>query len=153
MAETNNDDIKAMSFETALGAALGEDLDVPLDRAAPVHWNETGISAADPSLPAGARPLSEMVRAPRQLAGQGPVAQGADLALDPLLFEAQPLPDLRPRERIAGQVRRALAEEAQDRVRLGSAYRLAWNTAEDRWSSPVRWPKVPQQSGGPRRLL
>jgi chromosome segregation protein len=55
-------------FETALGAALGEDLDVPLDRAAPVHWDEVGIQPGDPVLPQGARPLAEVVRAPHQLA-------------------------------------------------------------------------------------
>jgi len=55
-------------FETALGAALGEDLDVPLDRAAPAHWAETEIHDDDPALPAGARPLSEVVEAPDRLA-------------------------------------------------------------------------------------
>ena len=55
-------------FETALGAALGEDLDVPLDRAAPAHWAETAIGEDDPALPAGVRPLSEVVDAPPQLA-------------------------------------------------------------------------------------
>ncbi|MEP3745497.1 MAG: chromosome segregation SMC family protein [Nitratireductor sp.] len=55
-------------FETALGAALGEDLDVPLDRAAPVHWGEIDPADGDPRLPEGARPLVEIVRAPRQLA-------------------------------------------------------------------------------------
>ena len=55
-------------FETALGAALGEDLDVPLDRAAPVHWGETEPQAGDPDLPEGARSLASVVRAPSQLA-------------------------------------------------------------------------------------
>src|SRR5690606_4162905 len=55
-------------FETALGAALGEDLDVPLDRAAPAHWAETAMGDDEPKLPAGARPLSEVVDAPPQLA-------------------------------------------------------------------------------------
>jgi chromosome segregation protein len=54
-------------FETALGAALGEDLDVPLDRAAPAHWGETEKRADDPALPAGARPLADVVAAPHQL--------------------------------------------------------------------------------------
>src|SRR5690606_28718727 len=53
-------------YETALGAALGEDLDVPLDRAAPVHWTDIDAQAADPALPAGARPLAAVVSAPRQ---------------------------------------------------------------------------------------
>ena len=55
-------------FETALGAALGEDLDIPLDRAAPAHWGETEMRADDPALPAGARPLADVVTAPHQLA-------------------------------------------------------------------------------------
>lgn len=55
-------------FETALGAALGEDLDVPLDRAAPAHWGEAERQADDPALPAGARPLADVVTAPHQLA-------------------------------------------------------------------------------------
>ncbi|MDF2388079.1 chromosome segregation protein SMC, partial [Nostoc ellipsosporum NOK] len=44
-------------FETALGAALGEDLDVPLDRSAPVHWGESQVQAADAPLPEGIRSL------------------------------------------------------------------------------------------------
>ncbi|WP_144865708.1 chromosome segregation SMC family protein, partial [Mesorhizobium sp. J18] len=55
-------------FETALGAALGEDLDVPLDRSAPVHWSEIEPAPDDPKLPGGVRPLSDVVRAPHQLA-------------------------------------------------------------------------------------
>src|SRR5690606_37488733 len=55
-------------FETALGAALGEDLDVPLDPAAPAHWGSVEPHADDPALPAGVRSLAEVVRAPRQLA-------------------------------------------------------------------------------------
>ena len=54
-------------FETALGAALGEDLDVPLDPAAPAHWAGAEPAPDDPSLPAGVRPLSEVVRAPSAL--------------------------------------------------------------------------------------
>ena len=55
-------------FETALGAALGEDLDIPLDRSAPAHWGDVEPDKDDPSLPACARPLNEVVHAPRQLA-------------------------------------------------------------------------------------
>ncbi|RWC68011.1 MAG: chromosome segregation protein SMC, partial [Mesorhizobium sp.] len=55
-------------FETALGAALGEDLDVPLDRNAPVHWGESEIQPGDAALPEGIRSLASMVRAPAQLA-------------------------------------------------------------------------------------
>ncbi|WP_265515780.1 chromosome segregation protein SMC [Nitratireductor luteus] len=58
----------ARGFETALGAALGEDLDVPLDPAAPAHWGGAEAMEDDPALPAPARPLSELVQAPAQLA-------------------------------------------------------------------------------------
>ncbi|BCG89518.1 chromosome partition protein Smc [Mesorhizobium sp. 113-3-9] len=55
-------------FETALGAALGEDLDVPLDRSAPVHWGESPIEPGDATLPDGIKSLASVVRAPAQLA-------------------------------------------------------------------------------------
>ncbi len=55
-------------YETALGAALGEDLDLPLDRSAPAHWGDSEIQPGDPALPQGARSLAEVVRAPGQLA-------------------------------------------------------------------------------------
>ncbi|WP_048646061.1 chromosome segregation protein SMC [Nitratireductor soli] len=55
-------------FETALGAALGEDLDIPLDDAAPAYWGPAEIAADDPRLPAQAKPLSDVVKAPEQLA-------------------------------------------------------------------------------------
>ena len=55
-------------YETALGAALGEDLDAPLDRSAPAHWGETLPSDGDPRLPEGVRGLAGFVRAPAQLA-------------------------------------------------------------------------------------
>jgi chromosome segregation protein len=54
-------------FETALGAALGDDLESPLDLKAPAHWTENGDGAADPSLPSGATPLLNHVRAPAAL--------------------------------------------------------------------------------------
>ncbi|RRI05420.1 chromosome segregation protein SMC [Mesorhizobium tamadayense] len=55
-------------YETALGAALGEDLDVPLDRSAPVHWGESAVQSGDAALPEGAKSLASVVRAPGQLA-------------------------------------------------------------------------------------
>ncbi len=54
-------------FETALGAALGDDLDSALDPAAPAHWHGNGDGAGDPSLPSGAKPLIAHVRAPAAL--------------------------------------------------------------------------------------
>ncbi|UXN60862.1 chromosome segregation protein SMC [Phyllobacterium zundukense] len=54
-------------YEIALGAALGEDLDAPTDKSAPVFWGEVD-GPGDPALPAGLQSLAEFVRAPRQLA-------------------------------------------------------------------------------------
>lgn len=55
-------------YETALGAALGEDLDVPLDRSAPVHWGDSAVQPGDAALPEGVKSLASVVRAPAQLA-------------------------------------------------------------------------------------
>jgi chromosome segregation protein len=55
-------------FETALGAALGEDLDVSTDAAAPVRWSAFGATDGDPTLPEGVEPLAAHVVAPPQLA-------------------------------------------------------------------------------------
>ena len=55
-------------YETALGAALGEDLDVPLDRSAPVHWGQSAVQPGDAALPEGVKSLASVVRAPAQLA-------------------------------------------------------------------------------------
>ncbi len=55
-------------FETALGAALGDDLDSPLDNAAPAHWRTPGDHSGDAPLPPGVRSLIEHVRAPQALA-------------------------------------------------------------------------------------
>jgi len=55
-------------FETALGAALGEDLDLPLDPAAPAHWGALDAATGDPALPAGVIALASVVDAPSQLA-------------------------------------------------------------------------------------
>jgi chromosome segregation protein len=54
-------------YESALAAALGDDLEAPLDIAAPRHWRDLGAMDAPPPLPAGA-PLSEFVDAPSALA-------------------------------------------------------------------------------------
>ncbi len=62
------DDIRvAPGYETALGAALGDDLDMPADARAPAHWAGTGETDADPALPDGATPFTAYVRAPEVL--------------------------------------------------------------------------------------
>ncbi|MEP9370938.1 chromosome segregation protein SMC [Mesorhizobium sp. KR1-2] len=82
-------------FETALGAALGEDLDVPLDPAAPVHWGDSQPAASDPALPEGAQSLATVVRAPKQLARRlaqiGIVEPGEGPRLQALLAPGQRL--------------------------------------------------------------
>ena len=62
------DQINAPSgLETALGAALGDDLDASTDTAAPIHWGEPGEHTADPPLPEGVTPLSSLVTGPKLL--------------------------------------------------------------------------------------
>ncbi|MEM6415158.1 MAG: chromosome segregation protein SMC [Pseudomonadota bacterium] len=78
-------------YETALAAALGDDLDAALDSEAPAYWASqqgTDFSASETgtSLPFGAEPLSRFVNAPevlaRRLAMVGVVESenGAELA-------------------------------------------------------------------------
>ena len=55
-------------YEKALGAALGDDLDAPVDPSAPMRWMGSAIDAADPTLPEGVEPLSAHVQAPAELA-------------------------------------------------------------------------------------
>ncbi|MUZ71134.1 AAA family ATPase [Agrobacterium vitis] len=54
-------------FETALGAALGDDLESPLDSRAPAHWAMPGPDGGDPALPAGIVALATHVSAPQAL--------------------------------------------------------------------------------------
>ncbi|MFD1702292.1 AAA family ATPase, partial [Methylopila henanensis] len=55
-------------FETALGAALGDDLDAAIDPRAPIRWAGAEADAADPALPAGVTALGVHVVAPPELA-------------------------------------------------------------------------------------
>jgi len=55
-------------YETALGAALGDDLSASSDEAAPVHWETLPPFTAPAALPAGATPLNSLVKAPEALA-------------------------------------------------------------------------------------
>ncbi|MCB1490673.1 MAG: AAA family ATPase [Rhodobiaceae bacterium] len=81
-------------YETALGAALGDDLDHSDDPAAPIRW--AGAEAAgDPALPEGAVPLIDHVRAPdvlhRRLRQVGIVSPDAGPALARMLKPGQRL--------------------------------------------------------------
>ncbi len=53
----------AKGYETALGAALGDDLDAPVEPAAPMHWGGAAVDPADPALPEGVEPLSDVMTA------------------------------------------------------------------------------------------
>jgi chromosome segregation protein len=55
-------------YEKALGAALGDDLNAPVDVSAPMRWAGTAIDSSDPALPEGATALATYVRAPAELA-------------------------------------------------------------------------------------
>jgi chromosome segregation protein len=48
-------------YETALGAALGDDLDAPIEAAAPMHWGGASVDPADPPLPDGIAPLATVI--------------------------------------------------------------------------------------------
>lgn len=54
-------------FETALGAAIGDDLLAPADEAAPVHWQTMPPFDQPAQLPVGAKPLNECVTGPAAL--------------------------------------------------------------------------------------
>jgi chromosome segregation protein len=75
----------AKGYEKALGAALGDDLDAPVDPSAPMRWTNAGVAMDDPELPDGVEALAVHVQAPielkRRLAQIGVVARerGAEL--------------------------------------------------------------------------
>ena len=72
-------------YEKAIGAALGDDLDAPVDPSAPMRWTNSGVTEGDPVLPEGVEALAAHVEAPpelaRRLAQIGVVAKdrGAEL--------------------------------------------------------------------------
>jgi chromosome segregation protein len=82
-------------YEAALGAALGDDLEAPIDPSAPMRWAGTEIDAADPALPDGAKPLLHHVKAPAALARRlrqiGLVSREQGPGLIPLLKPGQRL--------------------------------------------------------------
>ena len=82
-------------YEAALGAALGDDLDAPIDETAPAHWSLLPGVGADPALPDGVAPLASRVTAPpalaRRLAQVGVVARADGERLMALLEVGQRL--------------------------------------------------------------
>lgn len=57
----------AKGYEKALGAALGDDLDAPVDPSAPLRWSQAGNGEDDPALPHGVVSLADHVEAPPEL--------------------------------------------------------------------------------------
>ena len=55
-------------YEAALGSALGDDLDAPVDPTSPMRWVGAGIDPTDPALPEGAASLAGYVQGPPELA-------------------------------------------------------------------------------------
>src|SRR5207248_9312069 len=76
-------------YEAALGAALGDDLEAPIDPSAPMRWAGASTDASDPALPDGVKPLGDHVNAPQQLrrrlAQIGVINREAAARLVPLL--------------------------------------------------------------------
>ncbi len=81
-------------YEKALGAALGEDLDLPIDKSAPAHWSLIA-GEGDLPLPTGVDALSKFVSAPAELSrrlGQiGVVSKDQGISLASSLHPGQRL--------------------------------------------------------------
>ena len=82
-------------FETAVGAALGDDLQASTNEDAPVHWRTLSQGSDSAPLPPGAVPLTNAVRAPEALAARlaqiGVVAEADGARLQPSLCAGQRL--------------------------------------------------------------
>ena len=82
-------------YETALGAALGDDLEAPVAQEASIHWRRIDVAADDAALPADAEPLVMHVEAPQELARRlrqiGVVARADGHRLQPHLKPGQRL--------------------------------------------------------------
>jgi len=68
-------------YEAALAAALGDDMQAPLDETSPHHWRDLGGFETTHPLPQGSRPLSDFVR--------GPAALSRRLSMTGLVFPDQ----------------------------------------------------------------
>jgi chromosome segregation protein len=85
-------------YETALGAALGDDLEAPLEIEASVHWRHLDVPTEDYALPVEAEPLVMHVQAPQELTRRlrqiGVVHRSAGPLLQPHLKPGQRLVSL-----------------------------------------------------------
>lgn len=75
----------AKGYETALGAALGDDLDATTDPDAPMRWAEVLPTEGDPSLPEGTESIIAVVEAPDVLARRLAQIGLVDRAAGPLI--------------------------------------------------------------------
>ncbi len=110
-------------FEKALGAALGEDLDVSTDKAAPARWQVIAGEIPEQPLPTSVRSLADVVRAPdelaRRLSQTGIVETSEATAL---------LPQLKPGQRLVsveGDLWRWDGFEASSEAPTAAAIRLS----------------------------
>src|SRR3954451_17411398 len=82
-------------YEAALGAALGDDLEAPVEPSAPMRWAGADIDPGDAALPGNALPLSQFVNAPHELARRlaqiGVIERESAPSLTPLLKPGQRL--------------------------------------------------------------
>ena len=88
----------AQGYEIALGAALGDDLDVPVAGEAPVHWRHVAPAPEDGHLPDGVEPLAGRVMGPKELVRRlmqvGVVDRAVGYRLQPKLSPGQRLVSL-----------------------------------------------------------
>ena len=110
-------------YETAIGAALGDELDAPVDPSSPMRWQGSDIDPSDPALPEGAEPLSQHVSGSPELARRltqiGIVSRTAGPDLCKLLKPGQRLVSLE------GDVWRWDGFAASAHAPTGAARRLA----------------------------
>jgi len=85
----------AKGYEAALAAALGDDLEAPIDPSAPMRWAGAVIDPTDPALPEAVEALGTKVKAPQELARRlaqiGVIAREDAARLTPLLKPGQRL--------------------------------------------------------------
>jgi chromosome segregation protein len=113
----------AKGYEKAIGAALGDDLDAPVDPSAPMRWTHAEAIEGDPALPEGVEALAAHVQAPvelkRRLAQIGVVTRERGAELIPQLKTGQRLVSLE------GDVWRWDGFVASAHAPTGAARRLA----------------------------
>jgi chromosome segregation protein len=115
--------IVQLGYEKAIGAALGDDLDAPVDASAPLRWAGAAADPTDAVLPDGAITLANYVEAPPELArrlAQIGVVERAD--------GARIAPQLKPGQRLVsreGDLWRWDGFAADAHAPTGAARRLA----------------------------